>query len=411
MIMWRYKLLLLVLFIPLTLYTLWQSLRAFELRYFLQRMAIFLPRTFKKGGIWIHAASVGEVNAVIPLILKLREEHPETTVTLTSNTMTSAAVVARQLPKEIQYCFFPLDYRRAIKRLVKRLKPKAVFIVETEFWPNLYHYLYEKSIPLTIINGRISEKTLYAKNWLKQIYARTLPLVNHVYARSETDKDRFIQLGMPAEKIDVVGNIKFYAPKSADVKPTKLERRYVLAASTRDNEEQLIVEAWLKADHKNLLLVIVPRHPQRLPEIQKQLARFSLAIAVRSQKDKVTEKTDVYIADTIGELKQFIAGAEFVLMGGSFVEKGGHNILEVAQLGKAVIFGPDMRNFAEEARLFSDNKAGIQSDLQELPVYFSQLIHDNIVRAEIEKNTAALIDRYQTVITSYYNILQRYTAT
>ena len=135
--MWRYKLLLFVLFVPLALYTLWQSLRNFEFRYFLQRLAIFFTGAARRNGIWIHAASVGEVNAVIPLILKIHSETPDLAITLTSNTQTSAQVIKNQLPDSIQHYYFPLDYKWAIKRLINKLTPQAIFIVETEFWPNL----------------------------------------------------------------------------------------------------------------------------------------------------------------------------------------------------------------------------------------------------------------------------------
>ncbi len=406
--MWRYKLILFIFFLPLAIYTLWQSVRAFELRYFLQRLAILFNTKVKPDGIWIHAASVGEVNAVIPLILKIRAEHPTTPITLTSNTTTSAAVALKQLPEGVLHIYFPLDYHWAMKRIVKLINPKTIFIVETEFWPSLYRYVNKKNIPLIIINGRISEKTLHAKDWLKKIYATTLLLVTKVYARSETDKDRFIQLGANTADIEVLGNIKFSALTSDKIEPINLSRFYVLAASTRDDEEQLIVDAWLKAEHGDHLLVIVPRHPQRLSEILTQLKQFNIEIAIRSKNEPVTATTDIYIADTIGELKQFIAGSEFVLMGGSFVEKGGHNILEVAQLGKAVVFGPDMRSFEDEAELFLQYKAGIQCNLNQLASVFNRLIDDNEYKQGFEKNASELIISYKNIINHYYNKIKIY---
>ena len=402
--MWRYRLLLFILFFPLVLYTLWQSLRAFDFYYFLQRLSLFFPGSINKNGVWIHTASVGEVNAVIPLLLKIHAEHPNTAITITTNTITGASVVKKQLPDTIQHFYFPLDYRWAIKRIINKIKPKTIFIVETEFWPNLYTQAHRKNIPLIIINGRISEKTLHAKNWLKNIYAEILPLVTKVYARSETDQSRFIELGLPENKTEVLGNIKFSAPASENIEPINLNRNYVLAASTRDDEEQLIVDAWKKSDHSNHLLVIVPRHPQRLAEILKQLKSYDLNIAVRSKKDTVSGSTDIYIADTIGELKQFIAGSEFVLMGGSFVQKGGHNILEVAQLGKAVIFGTDMRNFEDEANIFIQYNAGIQCELTELSGFFNKLLSDSQYKEGIEHNAHTLIEENNN-LEKYYNYL------
>ena len=406
--MWRYKLLLFILFVPLAVYTLWQSLRAFELRYFLQRLAIFYGSKIKKDGLWIHTASVGEVNAVIPLILKITEENPTLPITLTSNTITSASVVKKQLSDNVGHFYFPLDYSWAIKRILNKIKPKAIFIVETEFWPNFYTHAVQKNIPLIIINGRISEKTLHAKDWLKSIYARILPLVTKVLARSETDQARFIELGLPKNKIEVLGNIKFSDLTSEEIHPINLERQYVLAASTRDDEEQLIVDAWMKSEHNDHLLVIVPRHPHRLPDILKQLKPYNLNISVRSKGDKISANTNIYIADTIGELKQFIAGSEFVLMGGSFVKKGGHNILEVAQLGKAVVFGQDMRSFEAEAELFLQHETGIQCSLNALPEIFSRLISDPKYKQQFEKNTSTLIELNSNIASSYYANLNTY---
>ena len=403
--MWRYKLLLLILFIPLALYTLWQSIRAFEFRYFLQRLAISFSGKSKKNGIWIHAASVGEVNAVIPLILKIHSETPELAITLTSNTQTSASVAKKQLPESIQHYYFPLDYSWAIKRLIKKIAPQSIFIVETEFWPNLYTQAHNQKIPLVIINGRISEKTLHAKKWLKNIYAEILPLVTQVYARSETDKNRFIELGLPSNKVEVLGNIKFALPEQNNIEPINLNKPYVLAASTREEEEQLIVDAWLKSNDKDELLVIVPRHPKRLPDILSQLRPFNLEIAVRSKKGKVTATTNIYIADTIGELKQFIAGSEFVIMGGSFVHKGGHNIIEVAQLGKAVVFGPDMRSFKDEAEAFLQYKTGIQCSLDDLVNVLNEF-HEN--KHLFEKNTQQLIAENKDIINKYNISLRKH---
>lgn len=406
--MWRYKLLLFILFVPLAVYTLWQSLRAFEFRYFLQRLAIYFGGQVKENGLWIHTASVGEVNAVIPLVLKIAEKNPALPITLTSNTITSASVIKKQLANKVQHYYFPLDYSWAIKRLLKKIKPKTIFIVETEFWPNFYTQAHRKNIPLIIINGRISEKTLHAKNWLKNIYALILPLVTKVLARSETDQARFIELGLPENKVEVLGNIKFSDLSTEKIKPISLERKYVLAASTRDDEEQLIVDAWIKSKNDNHLLVIVPRHPNRLPEILKQLKTYDLNISVRSKNDNISANTNIYIADTIGELKKFIAGSEFVLMGGSFVQKGGHNILEVAQLGKAVIFGQDMRSFEAEAELFLKHETGIQCSLNELPETFNQLISDIEYKKQLEKNTKTLMELNKNIMYSYYVNLNTY---
>lgn len=406
--MWRYKILLLVLFIPLVLYTLWQSLRAFEFRYFLQRFALYYSDPMASNCIWIHAASVGEVNAVTPLILKIQQENPSVKIILSSNTITSAHVAKTNLSEHIQHIYFPLDYAWSMNRLLNHLKPHVLFIVETEFWPNLYLLAHKKNIPFYTINGRISEKTLHAKPWLKQIYAKILPLINYVYARSETDQERFLSLGADAGKIETLGNIKLAFSETTDTSPIELGRPYVLAASTREDEEQIIVAAWKECKHQNHILVIVPRHPNRIKNILSNLNHFDYNIAVRSKKDPVTNKTDIYIADTIGELKSFIAGSEFVLMGGSFVPKGGHNILEVAQLGKAVVFGPDMRNFEDEAKLLLTIKAGIQSKKEQIPDILNKLLQEANYKHSLEKAFQIFHNKNNDYVLRYYKKIIEY---
>ena len=400
--MWRYKILLLILFIPLVLYTLWQSLRVFEFRYFLQRFALYYSKPLAGDCVWIHAASVGEVNAVTPLILKIHQENPSLKIVLSSNTITSALVAKSHLPEHIHHIYFPLDYAWAINRLLKHLKPRVLFIVETEFWPNLYLQAHRKKIPFYTINGRISEKTLHAKPWLRQIYAKILPLISYVYARSETDKERFLSLGADAQKIETLGNIKLALSETTNISPINLGRPYVLAASTREDEEQIIVAAWKECKQQNHILVIVPRHPNRIKDILSNLNRFNYNIAIRSKKEPVTNETDIYIADTIGELKSFIAGSEFVLMGGSFVPKGGHNILEVAQLGKAVVFGPDMRNFEDEAKLLLTIKAGIQSEKDQISNILNKLLQDADYKHSLEKAFQFFHNENNDCISRYY---------
>lgn len=344
------------------------------------------------------------MNAIIPLVLKLHKEQPNLPITITSNTVTSASIIKKQLPKSVQHFYFPLDYSWAINRVIKKIKPKAIYIVETEFWPNFYTNAHKKNIPLIIINGRISEKTLYAKSWLLNIYSEILPLASKIYTRSETDQERFLKFGATPETTEILGNIKFSALNDINIEAFNSIKPYVLAASTREDEEKIIVDAWLNAEHKNHLLVIIPRHPNRLIDILNQLKPFNLNISVRSKKNEIKKSTDIYIADTIGELKQFILGSDFVLMGGSFVLKGGHNILEVAQLGKTVIFGSDMRNFEGEAKTFNEYNAGIQCKSNELGDLFSKLITDKEYRNQLEDNAKKLIGENNN-INKYYKEL------
>lgn len=407
--MWLYRLLLFVLFPFLLVLTAVQAFKCQSLRYFLQRMGLALPE-IPANGIWCHAASVGEVNAVRPLLLKLQNEDPEISITLSTNTHTSAAVAARSLPANIRHVYLPLDYGLLMWRFLTRLQPRLALVVETELWPNLYRQCQSRGVPITIINARLSKKTLNAPGWMKALYRDTLALTHRILARSEADAVHFLALGAAAEKVITVGNIKMALPLDESISPVALSRDYVLAASTRDDEEWRIVEAWNRVNKDStLLLVIVPRHPQRLNDILQQLNPQRTSIAVRSRNDPVDNTTQVYIADTIGEMKSFIAGARFVVMGGSFVSQGGQNILEVAQQARAVVFGPSMENFADEAAMFLSANAAMQVDEEGLSAAIQQLLDKPKLADELGRNGKQLLVNGQQVLDEYYRLINSET--
>lgn len=353
-----YRLLLGALAPALVGYTLWQALRARSWRYLRERCGRPAP-----GGevapIWLHAASVGELHAALPLIEILGARHGAQALLITTSTPSSARRAAQILPEGARHAFLPLDFPRAVRRFLRRLRPRCALIVETELWPNLFAACTARGIPPVIINGRLSARTLTAPRWLRRQYARSLALCGAILARNEADKNAFLSLGAAPSRVQVAGNLKFSArPKSAA--PPALGRPYVLAASTREGEERLIWRAWERTAGDGRLLVIAPRHPARLRTILKDLNLPAEQIAIRSRAQTVNAATRIYLADTFGELADFIAGAELVFMGGSLAPRGGQNVLEAAQQGKATIFGPHMENFAEEARLLLAHAAAIQ---------------------------------------------------
>jgi len=355
----RYNLLMILLAIPLCIYAIWISFRHKDIHYLKQRFG-FIRHNPIKSTLWIHAASVGEVNAVMPLINLVQQRCPDTHVCLTTNTPTGSGIAHKTRPDNVEVFYLPFDYSFCNRLFLKRLQPVCALIMETEIWPHLYKTCHNKSIPLLIINGRISERTLNVSGWVKQLYATTLSYTDGILARSDTDRANYVTLGANPEKVKVIGNLKFSQPTATSATLTEITRPFILAASTRENEELKILECFRRTHSQNKLLVIVPRHPHRTMEILKDLDKPGLNIAVRSRHDPVTEDTHVYLADTIGELGSFISEAEFVFMGGSLVPRGGQNILEVARAGKAVIFGPYMDNFKDEAQLLIDADAAIQ---------------------------------------------------
>ena len=355
----KYSLLLGLLGIPAGLYTALQAWRFKDWYYLTERLGL---ASYTKGpfDIWLHAASVGEVNAVIPLVELITQRHPHLSILFTANTPTGGMTARNKLPAKVIFHYLPIDWQFAVERFTARVKPRAILITETEVWPNLYLHCFHKGIPLTIINGRLTDNIQTKAAWIKRAYCRALEEVYWILARSEQDRDNFHSIGAKEQYMKVIGNIKFAATGQDKAEPFSTERPYVLAASTRDGEERLIAECWKQLAPEDHLLIIVPRHPKRLPRILRELKPLGLKLAIRSRNEAITDQIQIYLADTFGELNQFISGSQFVIMGGSFKPFGGQNILEVARAGKGVIFGPHMDNFGNEAALFLQHEAGLQ---------------------------------------------------
>jgi len=404
---WQYNGLLRLLALPLFLYTLWQALREKELSYLRQRLG-FYRAPERRRVVWLHAASVGEVNAVLPLIKEFQQQQPEQPLLLTTTTPSGARAARAKLPDNVQHAYFPIDWQRGVRGFLAAYRPRCALMMETELWPNIYCECRLRNIPLLIINGRLSPRTSKAKPWLRRLYTLCLQQVTAVLARSEQDRASFITLGAEKENCETIGNIKFSsAPKTERVTATDLGRPYLLAASTRDEEETLVVQAWRRSAADDALLVIAPRHPQRREQILGALRGET--IAVRSRQDEITPQTTIYLADTFGELPGLIAGAELVFMGGSLVPKGGQNLLEAAALGKAPIFGPHMDNFLSEAGILLNADGALQvQDSDGLAEAISRLRADAQHLAEMGERARLAVEQRRDMAARYYAAIRRY---
>jgi 3-deoxy-D-manno-octulosonic-acid transferase len=346
--------------------------------------------------------------AMLPLIEALQSDHPTLPLLLTTNTASSGTLARNKLPTGVIHAYLPLDWRDAMQRFLAQCQPRLGVIMETELWPNLYQLCSEGDTPLVIINGRLSEKTLRAPGWLRRLYRDCLQRTAQVLSRSELDQERFLQLGANPAHSRVIGNIKFAALNSEAPAPIELGRDYVLTASSRDEEEKLIAEAWQRSG-RDELLVIAPRHPQRLEAILNDLQPLGLKFAVRSRGELPDASTQLYLADTFGELRAFMTGAQLVFMGGSLVAKGGHNILEPAALGKAVICGPHMENFLDESRTLLEGKGMVQvSSVEALAEAFGDLLQDGGKRRQLGENAQATLTQQADVVERYLEALGDY---
>lgn len=354
--------------------------------------------------IWVHCASVGEVKAVEQLLKTSFASHNQIWL-LTTSTPTGMQI-AKQLNLPANLHYLPFDWPFAIKRFIQKFNPAQLLVVETELWPNLYQICASQNIPVKIINGRISTKTLNAPAWLKQQYRVCLDACTQVLAKSAEEKQRFIELGAAEHKVLVAGNLKFSNLEVAENLLTKLTKNYVVLASSHADEELEIAKIWhnLPAELKqDLSLVIVPRHAKRAGKILVQLAENQILAEVYQDSN---QGTNIIVVDQFGVLNTWLAHAKLVIMGGSFVPKGGHNFLEAAAFERAIITGADNRDFAEElTALMANNGILVAENYQDLTEILHRVLTDEDQLIELGKNAKQTLAGYQKVLEGYLKFL------
>jgi 3-deoxy-D-manno-octulosonic-acid transferase len=356
--------------------------------------------------LWFHAASVGEVKAILPLVNYLKHAWPSLPIHISCTTPESLKLLEKTLTSDISCDYSPIDFYRTTNSMFKRLKPLALLIVETEIWPNLYTGARRHEVPLVIINGRVSKKTLGAPRFVRALYRQVLQHVTIALSRSETDSVGFQKLGLEQRKTKTIGNIKTYTGDVAHhtALPELSGERYLLAASTHQPEEQLLCEALAAPSlpQADMLLVIAPRHVQRSTSIQQMLKEKQIPFATRSRGERITTGTRVYLADTTGEMDRLIADAALVFVGGSLIERGGHNVLEPAAHGKPVFTGPHHENFSDEVEILtSHNAISIVHDAHDLSTVCERLATQPDSLDEMGKSAKEAIESSRHIFDQY----------
>ena len=371
-----------------------------------------LPRP-KGKLLWLHAASVGESLSLLSLISWVMETRTGWSVLVTTGTVTSARLMAARLPDGVQHQYIPVDCRSYVRRFLSHWNPDLVLWAESDLWPNLVEELHNLGVPAVLVNGRMSERSYRLWRRLSATIERLLQAFSLVLAQSDVDGERYKGLG--AKNVEITGNLKsaaaplpFDEAEFEQQKKTFGERPMWLAASTHPGEEALVgqVHSHLVTSYPDLLSLIVPRHPGRGAEVAQILRDQNLEVALRSAGQPVTSKTQVYIADTMGELGLFYRLADIVFVGKSLTGKGGQNPMEPSGLDCALIFGPDMSNFKETAsRLLNAGAAEQVMDGTELTAAVDRLLGDKEFLARRAKAARKIVSAEAGVLQRVTDIL------
>lgn len=339
------------------------------------------------GSLWVHAVSVGEVNAAEPLIKALRNDYPNAPLVVTTVTPTGSERVRQLFGDSVFHVYLPYDLPFAVTRFMRRVRPRLAIIVETEIWPNLYFACRNRGIPLMIVNARLSERSLRGYKPMGRLVARALGCVSQIAAQSRTDAARYRELGADPEKIVVTGNLKFDmpVPYDAELKGDELRHQWGrlrpawIAGSTHEGEELPVLEAHLEVLTRwpDALLLIAPRHPERFKLVENSARSLGFTVGTRSADRVPSASHQVFVIDAMGELMPFYAASDLAFVGGSLVPIGGHNVLEPAALSTPVLVGPHTFNFEEiTLTLIQEGGATRVNSAEELGTQVLQLLRD-----------------------------------
>jgi len=353
--------------------------------------------------IWVHAVSVGEVQASAPLVNALLARFPDVPLVVTTGTATGRARARAVFGSRVDVRYVPIDLPGSVRRFFQRVNPLLAVILETEIWPNLYHRCGRLGIPLVMASARISPRSVKSYRRLVGLFRQALSHGIFIAAQSEQDAERFRSIGASSERTHVVGNIKFDFSLPPNIESQGAELRRLLgmdrpvwvAGSTHAREEEILVAAHrqLRARYAQALLVLVPRHPPRFGEVADSLRAQGVNFVTRTSGAPTAGSTEVFLVDKLGELLAFYAAADVAFVGGSLVPIGGHNLLEPASLGLPVLAGPNNFNSADIARMLVECGAvRIVEDAPSLAAAIGELLADPAARTGMGANGRKTIE-------------------
>ena len=345
--------------------------------------------TKNKPLIWVHAVSVGEVNASMPLLRRLIAEYPNIEILVTTTTPTGSKLLLERLGGTVKHQYLPVDLPLCIKHFLDHWQPKALILLETEIWPNLINLCKQKGIKTALVNARLSEKS--KSNYLKynSLIKESVDSLDLILAQYESDRLRFNEISQ-IKKIDICGNLKFDQDIPSELNEISLNirkdwsingkvRPTLIASSTHEGEEDIVLDAFEKIlkVRPESLLILVPRHLERFERVKGILQESKIPFVSRSMREDVSEDTKILLGDTIGELNFLYTLADVAFIGGSLIDHGGQNLLEPSAQSLALLSGPSLRNFSDiSEQLIQNNALAVVHDAEELCNRFLLLIED-----------------------------------
>jgi 3-deoxy-D-manno-octulosonic-acid transferase len=373
--------------------------------------------------IWVHVVSVGETIAAKPLLKALREKFPNRRIVISNVTETGRSV-ALKLAEADLCIYFPFDFGFAARRILSSIQPAVILVVETEIWPNFLRAARRMEIPVVMVNGRISDRSFSRYLRLRWFFRPILGDFAWFCMQTGEDARRIVAMGAPADRVEVTGNLKYDLPVTivSPAKKDEIRDAFFLpsgiavftAGSTHQGEDEQLISAYrrLIVAEKKVFMVLVPRHPERAPQVAELLKQKNMAFTLRSDiygRTGPFSPGEVLLVDTVGELMRFYAVSDVVFVGGSLVPTGGHNILEPASLRVPVLFGPYMSNFREAAEFILACGGGLQvGDGEELTTVLARLLDDPEKRCAMGENGAGLLEENSGSTGLHVKVVERF---
>ena len=364
--------------------------------------------------IWVHAVSVGEIYVALRFIKAYRLRHPDCFFALSTTTSTAHAIGRKELDSRDVLFYFPVDLPVIIRKVLRIVNPTRIVLVEGEFWPNLIRLANKQGVPISLVNGRMSESSFNGYRKLRSLTADVLRCIQPICVQGNVDAERLMGIGAPEDQVHVMGSVKFdVAERNPEGERAALEvlRRFhvpedavvLLGGSTWPGEELVLVDLYqrLRAQFSKLFLVLVPRHVERSPEVVNLLNEKGVSFVRRSELELFDGNVcpDLLLVDTTGELRSFYAHADIVFVGKSLTEEGGQNPIEPALAGAAVVVGPNMDNFPAVMNEMLESNAVLQvATAEELELVVERLAGDEAERSALGARASAVILRNQGTI-------------